>query len=239
MSKSPDAFRTISEVAEWLGIPAHVLRFWESKFTQIKPVKRAGGRRYYRPSDMSLLGGIKRLLHDEGQSIKQVQALLREQGASHVAQMSASLDEALDPMPVVETDDTIVPFAEPEAPASAPEQIDMLLDVPDETEPVVVPEQESAGEWLTAEDESLSPAEPSPVDQTNGFTNGAADTAPCPQVVNIDDVADDAFIVDHSGVLAQLAKVTALAQNSQAEALICFDELRALAVGVSDNSVNS
>ena len=61
MSKSPDAFRTISEVADWLGVQAHVLRFWESRFTQVKPVKRAGGRRYYRPNDMRLLGGIKKL----------------------------------------------------------------------------------------------------------------------------------------------------------------------------------
>ncbi|WP_293576714.1 MerR family transcriptional regulator [Phaeobacter sp.] len=80
MSKSPDAFRTISEVAEWLGIQAHVLRFWESKFNQIKPVKRAGGRRYYRPADVDLLGSIKGLLHDHGLSIKEVQSLLREAG---------------------------------------------------------------------------------------------------------------------------------------------------------------
>jgi resuscitation-promoting factor RpfA len=66
MDKSPDAFRTISEVADWLGVPTHVLRFWESRFSQVKPVKRAGGRRYYRPADMALLGGIKRLLHDDG-----------------------------------------------------------------------------------------------------------------------------------------------------------------------------
>ncbi|MGR3320675.1 MAG: MerR family transcriptional regulator [Pseudooceanicola sp.] len=70
MAKSADAFRTISEVADWLGTPAHVLRFWESKFTQVKPVKRAGGRRYYRPADMELLGGIKQLLHEEGMTIK-------------------------------------------------------------------------------------------------------------------------------------------------------------------------
>ncbi|APG46543.1 MerR family transcriptional regulator [Phaeobacter porticola] len=87
MSKSPDAFRTISEVAEWLGIQAHVLRFWESKFTQIKPVKRAGGRRYYRPADVDLLGSIKVLLHEKGLSIKDVQALLREHGPAHVAAM--------------------------------------------------------------------------------------------------------------------------------------------------------
>ena len=80
MTKSDGAFRTISEVSEWLNTPAHVLRFWESKFTQIKPVKRAGGRRYYRPEDMALLGGIKTLLHDQGLTIKGVQKLLRDQG---------------------------------------------------------------------------------------------------------------------------------------------------------------
>ncbi len=85
MAKSADAFRTISEVADWLDTPAHVLRFWESKFTQIKPVKRAGGRRYYRPEDMDLLGGIKALLHDQGMTIKGVQKMLREQGVKHVA----------------------------------------------------------------------------------------------------------------------------------------------------------
>jgi DNA-binding transcriptional MerR regulator len=85
MPKSPDAFRTISEVADWLDTPAHVLRFWESKFTQVKPVKRAGGRRYYRPADMDLLGGIKHLLHDDGMTIKGVQKVLREKGVKHVA----------------------------------------------------------------------------------------------------------------------------------------------------------
>ncbi len=88
MSKAPDAFRTISEVADWLETPAHVLRFWESKFTQVKPVKRAGGRRYYRPSDMLLLGGIKRLLHQDGKTIKEVQNLLREQGVKQIAGLS-------------------------------------------------------------------------------------------------------------------------------------------------------
>src|SRR6056297_1538868 len=91
MAKSADAFRTISEVAEWLEVPAHVLRFWESKFTQVKPVKRAGGRRYYRPADMRLLGGIKLLLHDEGMTIKGVQKILREEGVQHVAALSQGL----------------------------------------------------------------------------------------------------------------------------------------------------
>ncbi len=85
MEKSADAFRTISEVAEHLDTPAHVLRFWESRFPQIKPVKRAGGRRYYRPSDVALLEGIKRLLHAEGMTIRGVQKILREHGVRHVA----------------------------------------------------------------------------------------------------------------------------------------------------------
>ncbi|TNJ44034.1 MerR family transcriptional regulator [Phaeobacter sp. B1627] len=98
MSKSPDAFRTISEVADWLEIQAHVLRFWESKFTQVKPVKRAGGRRYYRPNDMLLLGGIQHLLHEEGLSIKDTQALIRDKGVQHVQSLSKPLeaDEAED-----------------------------------------------------------------------------------------------------------------------------------------------
>ncbi len=91
MSKSPEAFRTISEVADWLDTPAHVLRFWESKFSQIKPVKRAGGRRYYRPEDMALLAGIKLLLHEQGMTIKGVQKLLREKGVRHVADQAAGL----------------------------------------------------------------------------------------------------------------------------------------------------
>lgn len=93
MSKSPDAFRTISEVADWLGVQAHVLRFWESKFSQVKPIKRAGGRRYYRPSDMLLLGGIRQLLHEDGLTIKGAQKMLREKGVAYVADMSQPLDD--------------------------------------------------------------------------------------------------------------------------------------------------
>lgn len=96
MGKSRDAFRTISEVADWLETQAHVLRFWESKFTQVKPVKRAGGRRYYRPADMRLLGGIKKLLHDDGMTIKGAQKLLREKGVKHVAALSQPLDDEVE-----------------------------------------------------------------------------------------------------------------------------------------------
>jgi DNA-binding transcriptional MerR regulator len=80
MDKTQDAFRTIGEVAEDLDLPQHVLRFWETKFTQIKPVKRAGGRRYYRPEDVQLVAAIRVLLHSEGYTIKGVQRILREQG---------------------------------------------------------------------------------------------------------------------------------------------------------------
>ena len=85
MDKSPDAFRTISEVAEEMDLPQHVLRFWETRFPQIKPLKRGGGRRYYRPDDVDLLRAVKQLLYGEGYTIKGVQKLLREQGAASVA----------------------------------------------------------------------------------------------------------------------------------------------------------
>ena len=83
--KSPDAFRTISEVATDLDVPQHVLRFWESRFTQIKPVKRAGGRRFYRPDDVDLLRGIRALLYSDGLTIRGVQKLLKERGLRYVA----------------------------------------------------------------------------------------------------------------------------------------------------------
>lgn len=82
--KSPDAFRTISEVSSDLDVPQHVLRFWEGKFAQIRPLKRGGGRRYYRPDDVDLLRGIQHLLHGDGYTIKGVQKLLREHGVKHV-----------------------------------------------------------------------------------------------------------------------------------------------------------
>ena len=84
MEKSPDAFRTISEVADDLDLPQHVLRFWETRFPQIKPMKRGGGRRYYRPEDVELLKGIRHLLYDHGYTIKGVQKILRERGVRHV-----------------------------------------------------------------------------------------------------------------------------------------------------------
>jgi len=85
--KSPEAFRSISEAANDLDLPQHVLRFWESRFTQLKPVKRAGGRRYYRPEDLDLLRGIRSLLYSDGLTIKGVQKLLKDRGVRHVAEI--------------------------------------------------------------------------------------------------------------------------------------------------------
>lgn len=89
MDKSPDAFRTISEVAEDLAIPQHVLRFWETRFAQIKPMKRGGGRRYYRPQDVDLIKGIRFMLYDQGYTIKGVQKLLKENGVQFVVAIGA------------------------------------------------------------------------------------------------------------------------------------------------------
>ncbi|MDY6924488.1 MAG: MerR family transcriptional regulator [Pseudomonadota bacterium] len=105
MAKSPNAFRTISEAADEVGSPQHVLRFWETKFAFITPLKRAGGRRFYRPQDVVVLKAVKRLLHEEGLTIKGVQRLHREQGLKRLALYG-------DP-------DGLVPF-EPEAGAATP-----------------------------------------------------------------------------------------------------------------------
>jgi len=106
VAKGPDAFRTISEAADELHVPQHVLRFWETKFSFIKPMKRAGGRRFYRPADIAVLRGVRRLLHDEGYTIKGVQKLHREQG---VKRLVAAGEGGAPPTP-----------AEKPAPAAAP-----------------------------------------------------------------------------------------------------------------------
>lgn len=112
--KSAEAFRTISEVAIELDVPQHVLRFWESRFTQIKPVKRAGGRRYYRPDDVDLLKGIRALLYNDGFTIKGVQKVLKERGLRHVAEIGRGGTHAA-PAPVV-----IEKVVYVEKPAAAP-----------------------------------------------------------------------------------------------------------------------
>lgn len=95
--KSPEAFRTISEVADELDVPQHVLRFWESKFASVKPLKRGGGRRYYRPGDVDVLRGVKTLLYSEGYTIRGVQKVFRNQGVRYVADVGQSGMQQLAP----------------------------------------------------------------------------------------------------------------------------------------------
>jgi DNA-binding transcriptional MerR regulator len=112
--KSAEAFRTISEVAVELDVPQHVLRFWESRFAQIRPVKRAGGRRYYRPEDIDLLKGIRALLYSDGLTIRGVQKVLKERGLRHVAVLGRG--EALgEPEPKVQVIEKIVYVEKPVA----------------------------------------------------------------------------------------------------------------------------
>ena len=108
--KSAAAFRTISEVATDLDVPQHVLRFWETKFTQVRPMKRGGGRRYYRPEDVDLLRSIRALLYDDGYTIKGVQKLLREGGLKPVA---------ADASPAPAAPSSVAPAATAQAPAGA------------------------------------------------------------------------------------------------------------------------
>ena len=106
-TKSPEAFRTISEVAEELDVPQHVLRFWEGRFAQIKPVKRAGGRRYYRPEDVDLLRGIRTLLYGDGFTIKGVQKILRDKGQRYVAELGRDQALAAPLLPVMRVVETV------------------------------------------------------------------------------------------------------------------------------------
>jgi len=120
VAKGPDAFRTISEAAEELGVPQHVLRFWETKFSFIRPMKRAGGRRFYRRQDLEVLQGVRMLLHDEGYTIKGVQRLHKEQGVRRLT--AAARGEAPPPLPP-ETADA----AEPRSDLSAHDRLGLVL----------------------------------------------------------------------------------------------------------------
>lgn len=190
--KSPEAFRTISEVADWLGVPTHVLRFWESRFSQVKPVKRAGGRRYYRPSDMELLGGIRRLLHDDGMTIRGVQKLLREKGVKHVAAMSPPLDMAGESTPgnVVDLSDRRTEatdkVAEAETVDEAAEEVEEKRGFPfDDDEPAPVKP-------------IAAPAEATPAAETAQEPEVAPAMPPEPAPVQEEDAAPDAFDADDS-----------------------------------------
>lgn len=120
LEKSPEAFRTISEAAEELDVPQHVLRFWETRFSQIRPMKRGGGRRYYRPEDVDLLKGIRHLLYGKGYTIRGVQRILREEGIAHVIGIGrgeiAAAPEAAEAEPAADEGDGTEP--PDEAPAA-------------------------------------------------------------------------------------------------------------------------
>lgn len=122
MAKSPKAFRTISEAAEEVGAPQHVLRFWETKFDFVAPVKRAGGRRFYRPDDVMVLKAVRRLLHDEGLTIRGVQRLVQDQGL-------ARLTAYADPAATLEIDsgDRADLGAEPTSIPHAPDRLEAVL----------------------------------------------------------------------------------------------------------------
>lgn len=156
MPKSADAFRTISEVAEWLETPAHVLRFWESKFSQVKPVKRAGGRRYYRPTDMQLLGGIKKLLHEDGMTIKGVQKMLREQGIKQVAALSQPLDEVTNVFAEEMAGDISPDVSAANVLSFQRDEVEADSEAPQDTaEPISEPEGVT-GQAMTAEEEDAA-----------------------------------------------------------------------------------
>jgi DNA-binding transcriptional MerR regulator len=129
LDKAPDAFRTISEVADDLDIPQHVLRFWETRFAQIKPMKRSGGRRYYRPDDVDLLKGIRRLLYGEGYTIRGVQRILKEHGIKSVQALIdesapsrfGAADHAASREPAADHDDEVETEAEVDVDAEAEE----------------------------------------------------------------------------------------------------------------------
>jgi len=121
MDKAPEAFRTISEVAEELDVPQHVLRFWETRFNQIKPMKRGGGRRYYRPSDVDLLKGIRTLLYGQGYTIRGVQRILREAGMPHVAGIGRG---EIEPDQQSEDEEVSAPKATPKVVRSEEPEID-------------------------------------------------------------------------------------------------------------------
>ena len=176
VDKSPEAFRTISEVAEALDTPAHVLRFWESRFPQIRPVKRAGGRRYYRPADVALLTSIRHLLHVQGLTIRGVQKILREQGVRHVAGLTGDNDGVFvdDLMEGAAAEDAAEAMAQ--VPDDAPDPVEtatilplkrpVAAEVPEVPEPpqAVPPDTiaEAPHVWVEAEPE-LALAMPLPV----------------------------------------------------------------------------
>lgn len=153
MDKAPDAFRTISEVADELDVPQHVLRFWESRFPQIRPMKRAGGRRYYRPEDVALLRGIRHLLYGEGYTIRGVQRILREQGPRFVQSVWQPGAE----QPVLQPDEDVVAEPEQLPPDEAARTIFGLLKSPLGNPVTATPPQAESDEDESGESADATP----------------------------------------------------------------------------------
>lgn len=190
--KSRDAFRTISEVADWLDVPTHVLRFWESRFSQIKPVKRAGGRRYYRPSDMRVIGGVKVLLHDQGMTIRGVQKLFREEGIKHVAGYAPDLfgDGDEEDAPTLNAD-ALERAARPASPARSTRDAEPAPEkepAKAEDTPVAGTEAESDAPPLFRRSRATSEPQAAPPEAET--TAGAEATAPANTIPPTPDVPD-------------------------------------------------
>lgn len=149
MDKAVGAYRTISEVGEELDIPQHVLRFWETRFAQIKPMKRSGGRRYYRPADVLLLKGIRRLLYGEGYTIKGVQRILATQGASIVQRAGGASGEELAGIAEAESSSGVAEAAE-SSQAFATEPFEEHTETRSEAEPETIATPRSAPRSATA-----------------------------------------------------------------------------------------
>jgi len=152
-TKTTRAFRTISEAGDELGLQPHVLRFWESKFSQIKPIKRGGGRRFYRPEDIEFIRGIKKLLHDEKHPIKDVQKLIQKKGAARVVELGRSLEKAAREKTVAETDllpNRIKPAEVAPSPAPAPKV--EVVSRPQAPVPQPVAPEQSASDKQALED---------------------------------------------------------------------------------------
>ncbi|MEM8803920.1 MAG: MerR family transcriptional regulator [Pseudomonadota bacterium] len=220
--KSRDAFRTISEVADWLEVPTHVLRFWESRFSQIKPVKRAGGRRYYRPSDMRIIGGVKVLLHDQGMTIRGVQKMFREEGLKHVSSFSPGLyGEPVEEAPL--TAEALERAARPAPPASkthdaspdpiedaqTPEEAEEIAEAPPMfqrassriIEPVAAPEEPANG--------TVEPDEVVADNQADDETQPDLPLIPpTPDVPAEDPADDDASFAATPGIAARLIAIS-------------------------------
>ncbi len=217
MSKSAQAFRTIREVADWLDVAAHVLRFWESKFPQIKPVKRAGGRRYYRPADMQLIGGIKVLLHDQGYTIRGVQKLIRNDGVDAVSALSPPLDQEEVEADSVVLEDAVQPV--PEQPAAEPEY-DLAEGIGQPTLPFDDEEPAIA---------AMAPATPTEAD-------APAEVEDAPIAAETVDLADQDTPGVALAMLADLARQASAPTSPEAHAKAqkALDDLRDLAARISD-----